>query len=85
MSNYSFWTTLNLKPWPLIEGQNISYITLVTLVGGSIFLILQSLNFTFNSSFTHNFRLQVRSIEKKMMLREDDPSAKKAEFYAHIW
>ena len=27
----------------------------------------------------------VKSIDKKMMLREDDPSANQAEFYAHIW
>ena len=27
----------------------------------------------------------IRSIEKKMMLREDDPPANQAEFYGHIW
>ena len=28
---------------------------------------------------------KVYHLLKKMMLREDDPSAKQAEFYAHIW
>ena len=27
----------------------------------------------------------VRSISKKMMLREDDPPANQAEFYVNIW
>ena len=28
---------------------------------------------------------KVYHLLRKMMLREDDPSAKQAEFYAHIW
>ena len=27
----------------------------------------------------------IKSIDKKMMLIEDDPPANQAEFYAHIW